>query len=193
MMTPLCEWSRKLQCDKGGQHLMNGGQSCEICHEYTPLYWERYKHKRGDVYNVLEMGTLNGAGLRLFARLFPMAKIWGFEYDPNYVKIGNTINHRIHVLQCNIGDFRELQLSVAKTGIPEFDVIVDDGPHDPQQQRQTAAYMLPWLTRTGTYWVEDCVGDFSAAPGLLITNHHIPRVVGTPGTDTLVEIRYENP
>ena len=50
-------------------------------HAYTPYYHELFNSKRNWVYNLLEIGVLNGASLRMWRDFFPNAQILGIDIE----------------------------------------------------------------------------------------------------------------
>ena len=41
--TPLCTLARKHRTDKGGGELQYGNHRTEICHNYTPVYFQLFR------------------------------------------------------------------------------------------------------------------------------------------------------
>jgi hypothetical protein len=147
--TELCRLARKHGTDKGGEHLQRG----DTCHNYTSAYHQMFKDRRDDVKAVLEVGIGGGHSLRMWKEYFPHAWIfgidnvnwsfgedrilcfWGDQYnEDNLLTIMGLINHK-------------------------FDLIVDDGSHEPAHQIFTATVLLPRLARGGYYVIEDIEPD----------------------------------
>lgn len=150
IMTPLCELARKHGTDKGGWHQTHG----QYCHEYTPVYHLLFGHRRDSVKRVLEVGVHYGRSLRMWEKYFPNARIFGID------------NHRPHLFnegrircewadQGDQGTLFEVAEAFDAAGSPDFDLIIDDGSHDPQHQAITATTLLPYLAPGGVYVIED--------------------------------------
>lgn len=146
-MTPLCELARHYGTDKGGWHTIPG----QFCHEYTPVYHAIFGHRRDDIYRVLEVGVHYGRSLRMWQTYFPRAHIVGFDiHTPHLFTDG-----RIHCHWADQGDPDSLRAAVAEAGGGGFDLIIDDGSHDPTHQAVTASTLLPYLAPGGVYVIED--------------------------------------
>src|SRR5512135_1095771 len=89
--TPLCEIAYKHGVDRCKQ----------ICHNYTPYYWELLKDKRESVKKVVELGVGSlsvmssnppwykvGGGLYMWREFFPNAMIYGADIDPDAMVVG---------------------------------------------------------------------------------------------------------
>jgi hypothetical protein len=146
-MTPLCELARKHGTDKGGWHQTHG----RFCHEYTPVYDQLLGHRRHEVWRVLEVGVHYGGSLRMWADYLPNAQIVGLDiYEPHLFTEGR--------IECHLADQgrpETLLAAVAAAGGGMFDLIVDDGSHDPDHQTITATTLLPHLSPGGIYVIED--------------------------------------
>jgi hypothetical protein len=170
-MTPLCELARKHGTDKGGEHLQRG----DTCHNYTPAYHQLFKDRREQVKSVLEIGIGGGHSLRMWKDYFPNALICGLDSNKDCLFVEDRI-------QCYAADqYNELDLltTVYAVGLPirendyrpKFDLIVDDGSHEPAHQIFTAQVLLPYLARDGIYVIEDIEPDCQ------------PQLIGTPIMD----------
>ena len=148
-MTPLCELARKHQTDKGGRHTLAG----QICHEYTPVYWDLLNERRHNVYDVLEIGVNTGASLRMWAEFFPCASIVGLDNNLSTLFIEGHIK-TCYADQSSPGSLHDAMRSMH---MPYVDLIVDDGSHDPAHQVITLNALLPYLRPHGLYVVEDMV------------------------------------
>ena len=152
--TPLCDLAIKYGTDKCGKH------------QYTPVYYDLLKDKK--VKRVLEVGVFGGASLRMWAEFFPEAEIIGFDIDPQtFIK-----EDRITCVQCDQSSVSSICQAVHTVG-GEFELIVDDGSHIPEDQIRTAWTLLPYLSPGGIYVIED-VGahEFKVFPEAIIK--HLP-------------------
>lgn len=151
-MTPLCELAIKYGTDKCGKH------------QYTPVYYDLLKDKK--VKRVLEIGVYNGASLRMWRDFFPGAEIYGIDIDLRSLIKEDRIT-------CFAGDQTKAYTlrNAALVAGGEFDLIVDDGSHVPDDQILTAWELLPFLAPNGLYIIED-VGahEYKVGPGALIAD-----------------------
>jgi cephalosporin hydroxylase len=155
-MTPLCELSRKHETDKGGQHSIGG--AAEHCHEYTPIYDKLLGDDRKNVTHVLEIGINTGRSLRMWAEYFPFAQIVGIDNKPECCVYNEE---RITCLQADQGSPASLYaaLDMLPPSAPKFELIVDDGSHDPGHQIISMKALLPLLAPGGVYVIEDIGGN----------------------------------
>lgn len=149
-MTPLCELARKYETDKGGEHFAAGS----VCHYYTQVYHAYLNARRPRVGRVLELGVNKGGSLRMWQEYFPNALIVGVDCAPDCL----FHDLRIH---CELGDETDpiAMRRIARLHGP-FDVIIDDGSHEPEHQFGAAVNLFPYLkARTGLYFIEDLSVD----------------------------------
>jgi hypothetical protein len=109
---------------------------------------------------------------------FPNARIFGLDVDPAYI----FQDHRIstHIVDCNDGS---LLRSFANDWGP-FDLIVDDGPHDPRAQITALLNLWQFVAPGGYYVIEDILADqyfnimnyYSYFPGNVHDFRHISNI-----------------
>lgn len=88
-----------------------------------------------------------GASLRMWRDYFPHAEIWGVDR-----KVECENKDRIYVFQ---GDQSNVtNLDYLRVCGP-YDLIVDDGSHDPKDQRFTFDHLYRGLNEGGLYIIED--------------------------------------
>ena len=150
-MSELCELSRSYGCDKGGRHLIAG----DTCHEYTIAYHERWKDRRASVRRLLEVGVNHGASLRMWQDYFPNAEIIGLDIDPRTM----FQEGRIRTFLCDQSNAASLYKVMNQLGDDKFDIIIDDGSHEPASQILTAQVLMPYLKKDGEYYIEDVYHD----------------------------------
>jgi len=168
-MTPLCHICRHYGSDKGGNHLKAG----DTVHRYTPAYHEMFKDRREKVKNVLEIGVNYGCSLRMWRDYFPKAEIYGLDSNQSCLFADDRI-------MCFAGDqnnpYDLLKLMDAVGNETKFDLIVDDGSHEPRHQIFSAAFFVRCLAKDGIYVVEDiypdCKPELIGDPILELTRDH---------------------
>jgi 8-demethyl-8-alpha-L-rhamnosyltetracenomycin-C 2'-O-methyltransferase len=149
--TDLCRLARKYGTDKGGWHLT---PPHDTCHNYTPTYFHLFRDRTDEIKNVLEIGIADGRSLRMWRDFFPNAMVWGIDLNPACI----FTEHRIACYAADQSSKKDLD-RVLGDNAPRFDLIVDDGSHEPAHQIFTARFLLPCLTPTGIYVIEDIEPD----------------------------------
>jgi cephalosporin hydroxylase len=155
-LTPLCELAIKHQSDKGGRHLTYGGGTCHATHEYTPIYWDLMHKQKDMVKSVLEIGVNRGCSLRMWEEFFPNAQIVGLDIEPSALVHGGG---RIQCFHADQNDPHSLTKALDIAGQHPYDLIIDDGSHLMHHQAISLATLLPYLSDTGAYVVEDIPRD----------------------------------
>lgn len=191
-MTPLCELAQKFGSDKSGHH------------NYTPTYYALLKDKT--VKRVLEVGIGDaacmwvitsrglpyrvGASLYMWEEFFPEAAVFGFDIKPDIL-----INEgRIRSFVADQYKADTLCAAADAAG-GNFDLIVDDGCHEPMPQINTMLTLLPYLTPTGVYVLEDLCpyklpnGDTSFVTNMIPAGYKFEVVVAGHGGEALVIIQ----
>ncbi len=155
-LTPLCLLARKYETDKGGRHEKYGGNFTSICHEYTPIYWDLMGAARHVNCNVLEIGINAGCSLRMWAEFLPNGKIYAIDNDQGYVNAVNDWGDpRIRAARADQNNTSDLSCALHEFGPSTYDLIVDDGSHEPPHQITSLVHLLPYLAKNGLYVVED--------------------------------------
>jgi hypothetical protein len=142
ILTPLCELGQKYKTDKFRPH------------NYTTEYYRRLNERRLEVRKVLEIGIWKGRSLRMWEEFFPNARIYGIDNNPKRIfKAGR--------IECFEGDqLHQKRLAfLAKSVGGQFDVIVDDGLHEPRHNIKAMMALVRFLTKDGLYFIEDILGD----------------------------------
>ena len=130
-------------------------------HFYEP-YLSAYRNAK---INLLEIGILQGASLKMWAEYFPRGSITGGDiHDKSHLD-----NERIQTLtfdQENENDLRNI--------LDQFDIIIDDGGHSMKQQQLTLKVLFRNnLKAAGIYIIEDLHTSFSLQHGSTSTNNTI--------------------
>ena len=121
-------------------------------HHYTLVYYDLFKDRRDKVKKVLEIGTAEGASLFMWRDFFPNATIYGGEIDQKRVDIMKG-EDRIEMIQMDQGSIKDLNKLLDL--LPELDLVVDDGSHEPIDQLFTCYGILPFLKKGAIYVIED--------------------------------------
>jgi autotransporter strand-loop-strand O-heptosyltransferase len=103
---------------------------------------------RNQSINVFEIGIEYGKSMKIWENYFPHARIWGMD-------IQNTYESR----RCKvfIGDQSKIEdLRKISDQIPECELIIDDGSHEPEHQLKTFNYLFRNVLKSGgVYIIED--------------------------------------
>lgn len=150
-MDPLSELFRKYGSDKGGDHLAAG----DTCHRYGEVYHELFGDRRERVRNVFEIGIAHGYSLQAWRDYFPNADIAGIDTNPYSLLKGE----RIRTFMADQSDPRHLISVMEVLNLRKFDLMVDDGSHEPAHQILSARVLLPFLSDDGLYVIEDIEPD----------------------------------
>jgi hypothetical protein len=148
---------------------------------YTYTYSDLFNPIKDNVTSVLEigLGTLNphipssfagnvrlfdfykpGGSLRVWRDYFPKAQVYGVDIAKDCMFTEDRI-------QTFLFDSSENEYTDYYLNNLEFDIIIDDGNHDPKYQIKTLRNLLPKLKDKGYYVIED-IGGYSGTEELLI-------------------------
>ena len=123
----------------------------------------------------------NGASLRMWAEYFPDAEVYGLDIRPDAL-----VNEgRIHSYACDQGSMPSLLMARESVGTG-FDLIVDDGSHQPEHQVLTAQVFWPCVAPGGRYVIEDVAFASEVAPFLPFAHDVIDLKVGRVADDRLI-------
>ena len=165
-----------------------GSDKC-AWHSYGPIYDSIFTG--ATVRKVLEIGIgckavmgeayENGASLRMWAEYFPDAEIYGLDIRPDAL-----VNEgRIHSVQCDQGKIASLLAARDFIGA-DFDLIVDDGSHQPEHQILSACVLWPCVAPDGCYVIEDVWDVTLVAPFLPFAHEVIELKIGRVRDDRLI-------
>jgi hypothetical protein len=134
-------------------------------HSYIPyLYDKLFESRREKKVDLLEIGVRDGASIRLWQKYFPNGKIYGIEekmYDFTDKASVREIQVCIGKKMCDlaldririyIGDAYEQEMADC---LPMLDIIIDDGSHDLEDQKETIRLYAPKLKSNGILVIED--------------------------------------
>jgi len=127
-------------CDKGAGHF------------YGRWYVELI---RNSPKRILEIGVHTGASLHVWNAFFSPDKIVGVDIDPACANVSRPPNASIV-----IGSQADAAF-LATLGLKQgpFDLIVDDGSHNPADMRVSRSTLWPFLAPGGVYVIEDIEFD----------------------------------
>lgn len=118
-------------------------------HQFTPFYNKYFGEIRHKVKNILEIGVLNNASLKMWEEYFPNANIVGIDNRDRTEYTSDRI--KIHI----VDQSNSRQLTSVINQYDDFDIIIDDGSHLVPHQYISLATLLPYVKGGGFYIVED--------------------------------------
>jgi hypothetical protein len=123
-------------------------------HHYFDLYHRHLAKFMGSDAHVVEIGVFSGGSLGMWREyLGPRGRVTGVDIAPE-CKAYEDAQTRIW-----IGDQSDRAFWARfRAENPRVDVLIDDGGHQPEQQRITLEEMLPHLAPGGVYICEDIHG-----------------------------------
>ena len=121
-------------------------------HSYIPVYERLFQHRKDKVLNVLEIGIGSGGSLQLWNDYFKNADIYGI--DPTYIHEYLARFPRIHQIKDDAYIAQRIEDNFISKNI-EFDIVIDDGPHNKESQMLTMQLYFPLLTNDGIIIIED--------------------------------------
>lgn len=118
-------------------------------HDYVKGFYEqefvRYQDK--DV-TLLEIGIFGGASLDLWSRYFTKAQITGIDVADNIDSKYRNLDRVTHI----INDAYDQNFSDT---LPNFDIVIDDGPHTLDSMLKCIDLYLPKVNDGGVFIIED--------------------------------------
>ncbi len=115
---------------------------------YMPIY-EFYINKWKDKeINLMEIGVLRGASIKMWWDYFKKAKIYGIDTKPKI----EFKKERVKIYTGDQAD-KEFLENVCKD--KRFDIIIDDGGHKMSQQTRSFKILWKYLKPDGIYVIED--------------------------------------
>ncbi len=127
-------------------------------HGYTRIYDRHLSHLRNKKIKILEIGVYRGASLLLWKHAFPKALVYGVDKNTRIWQRFLRGQKRIKVFVGLQEDHKFLEEQVIPAG--NYDLIIDDGGHMPEQQLATFQKLWPHVNQGGQYVIEDLHGNY---------------------------------
>ena len=129
-------------------------------HDYiNSFYNEEFKKYQNKEIKLLEIGVYKGASLALWSKYFTKGEIYGLDIVDQRVEKYQNLD-RVIMGVCN-AYFPEVAGQ-----LPNFDIIIDDGPHTIETLQSCIELYLPKLNEGGVMVLED-IQDTSWFPLLI--------------------------
>jgi len=129
---------------------------------YFNIYERHFARFRGRNVRVLEIGIFSGGSLAMWRWFFgEKAHIYGVDLsNQTLVYHGNAKYGSPEIF---IGDQTDPKFwAKFKAQVPELDVVIEDGGHDPKQQQAALEALWPMISMGGVYLTEDVHGGNNA-------------------------------
>lgn len=148
-------------------------------HTYGAVYDDLFpEDTRNNVTAVLEIGIYHGGSMYGWRDYFPKADIVGLDINPEFM----LEEEFIHTFIADVNSPQDYRRIARNYG--PFDLIVDDGPHDPRSQITALLNLWEFVKPGGYYVIEDVLGDkyfnimnyYSYFPGQLHDFRHISNI-----------------
>jgi hypothetical protein len=130
--------------------LEHGTDKSSEFHGFSRFYEFHLGPLREQPLTVLEIGVLEGASARMWRDYFPAAKILAIDF------LESALEHEDERITIFIGDQTDrsfLDRVVAAAG--PFDVVIDDGGHQHDEQLTSLFHLWPHVKPGGLYAIED--------------------------------------
>jgi len=127
-------------------------------HRYGDFYEEHLPHP-DTTQRILEFGVWKGESIRWLSTHYPGALITGLDILP----FSNEwpTDERISYIQGDQGDRHQLASLIGHvSGDQGFDLVIEDGSHLPEHQRNALIATFPYMSTGGTYVLEDIHTSF---------------------------------
>lgn len=116
--------------------------------DHYDRYFNKFVAKKP---NVLEIGVANGGSMEMWHRFFENANLYGVDVNQQVFDIKFDFDVKLDIgNQADLG-FWQIYLKDK----PQFDVVIDDGGHEMNEQLNTLISVFPHLRPGGVYLIED--------------------------------------
>lgn len=125
-------------------------------HYYIPIYEKHFKELKNRKIALLEIGVggyddkySGGESLRMWSYYFKKSKIYGIDLFDKKLDLPKNVK----VVRANQNNTLEINDFAKRFG--SFDVIIDDGSHNPKDITSTFEILFRHLNENGIYVIED--------------------------------------
>jgi hypothetical protein len=120
--------------------------------KYMGCFWEHFHHLRATPFTMLEIGVYQGASIATWKALFPKAKIYALDINPECARYADW--PRVKITIGSQADPAMLEEWTRQVTDP-IDVIIDDGSHIMEHLKISFTHLFPKLRSGGIYVLED--------------------------------------
>ena len=118
-------------------------------HSYAEVYEQLLTPRAESSTNVLEIGVYKGGSIKVWETFFQQAHIYGVDINVSKVQASLKLGPRVHIMKADAYD------PIFASSLPDFDVVIDDGPHTLVSMKQCLQLYAPKLKRGGILVIED--------------------------------------
>lgn len=136
-------------------------------HNYADIYQAYFSDLQLEPINILEIGAgvtgpnwetgivggrnPGGASIKMWYDFFPNAGVYTIDINPaEFLE-----NDRTRTFVVDQGSEQSLEGFLAEIGDTRFDIIIDDGSHNPEHQQTSLGVLFRALKPGGLYFIED--------------------------------------
>jgi hypothetical protein len=119
---------------------------------YMPYFVQHFHSLQASEFTMLEIGVYHGQSLEVWKEIFPRAKIYALDINPECAQYADP--PRVQITIGSQADPSVLSKWVKQISDP-IDVIVDDGSHVMEHLRTSFTHLFPMLRPGGVYVLED--------------------------------------
>jgi demethylmacrocin O-methyltransferase len=119
-------------------------------HGYTEIYYNLLRDNRDKINKVMEIGIHKGGSLRMWRDFFSLADVYGLDNHPELL----FETDRIKSVFAEQKEETSLLEAIKELG-NDFDLIVDDGSHEIEDQLLSFRVFFPIVKAGGIYVIED--------------------------------------
>lgn len=124
-------------------------------HSYCQYYDMFFSSLRNEQIRLLEIGVDEGNSLLMWAEYFSQGNIIGVDIRDGYEYL-----HTDRISTAVVNQSAKGELILFSELYSSFDIIVDDGSHQSNDQILTLETLFPYLKPNGFYCVEDVLCDY---------------------------------
>lgn len=129
-------------------------------HTYIYLYDKEFTPYQKNV-RMLEIGVDHGGSLAMWKKYFEKYDIVGFDLHPNPIEgmpyTEDLLNDKN--IKLRFGRSSTERDAAVEFADGSFDIIIDDGSHDPDIQIETFRVWFSKLNKGGIFFIEDILGN----------------------------------
>lgn len=133
-----------------GRHFIDAGRAHET-HNYLRFYEQIMGHRRDDKIRILEIGVQYGYSIATWMEGFPYAEIHGIDRAGHWHADEKDFRAKFH--ECDVDNIHHARDVVGS--IAPIDMLVEDGSHQSQQQKNLFDNLFEFVAPGGVYVIED--------------------------------------
>ena len=118
-------------------------------HSYIEVYENILEPYKNTANNVLEIGVMEGGSIELWSKYFTKATVYGIDINFTNDKCNLKDLHNVKLINMNA-----YSVEAANT-LPNFDIVIDDGPHTLESMLVFASVYANKLEPNGIWILED--------------------------------------